>query len=154
VLLVGAAIRRVGFAVFLFLLQGDEMSLMDALKGKADTVIGSASGLRSVGVDILEQATNNTLENYNYYSGVGIRQLRALTTVSDLGSARKFLTNSVTLGGELFKHAMDNLQKNIAIGTAARASVSEVFGSVANATQASDEPAPRAAQSKAAKAGA
>lgn len=121
------------------------MSVIDALKDKADAVIGSTTGLREVGVDVLEKSSKNALDSYSYYSSVGIKQLRSLAAISDLNSARDFLGQSVSLGGELLKHAMDDLQKTMALGAEMRSSITDLLSGAAKATAES------AARPKAAK---
>lgn len=100
---------------------------MESFKVKADSVLGSASGLRKVGVDVVEKTTRGALESCGFYNGIGIKQLRSLASVSDINSARSFVAESVTLSGDIFRRVLDDLQKTIAIGSEMRSSLGEVF---------------------------
>lgn len=123
------------------------MSVMESLKIKADSVLGSASGLRKVGVDVVEKTTRGALDSCGFYNGLGIRQLRSFAAISDLNSARAFVADSVSLSGDVFKRVIDDLQKTIAIGSEVRSSLGDTLNGAAKAEEA---PARKTAKSSAA----
>ncbi|MET0379249.1 MAG: hypothetical protein ABW049_09695 [Spongiibacteraceae bacterium] len=104
--------------------------MFDSVKEKAGSVMGSASELNKVGVDVLEKTTQAAFESYSYYNSVGIKQLRALASINSGAALRTFIGESISLTGEIIKHAVEDTQKNIALGAEVRANLGGIFGSV------------------------
>lgn len=117
------------------------MKVFDSVKEKAGTVLDSASGLNQVGVDVLEKTTKAALESCSYYSGVGLKQLRALASINSGAALRTFIGESISLSGEIIKHAVEDTQKNIALTTEFRASLSGALSGVMKPAAPADKSA-------------
>jgi phasin family protein len=84
------------------------MNMVESLKGKTDGLLSSAGDINRVLVDKLEQGTRLNLDSANYYSGVGIKQLRALSNIRDFDSVQKFTADSISQSGEIVKKVLDD----------------------------------------------
>jgi phasin family protein len=84
------------------------MNMVESLKGKTDGLLASASDINRVLVDKLEQGTRLNLDSANYYSSVGIKQMRALSNLRDFDSVQKFTADSISQSGELIKKVLDD----------------------------------------------
>lgn len=84
------------------------MNMVESLKGKTDGLLSSAGDINRVLVDKLEQGTRLNLDSANYYSGVGIKQMRALSNIRDFDSVQKFTADSISQSGEIIKKVLDD----------------------------------------------
>ncbi len=92
------------------------MPVMETLKEKAGTLVGSVSEVNKLTIDKVEEATKLQLSAAGYYSDMAIRQMRALSSVKDMDSIRKFTTDSISLGGEMAKKMLDDGKSWMALG--------------------------------------
>lgn len=116
------------------------MNVIDTLKEKAELVVESSEDLKKTGVDLLERSSKAALESYRFYNDIGFQQLRALASVHDLPSLRTYIGQTVSVSGEIFKHAVEDIQKNIALTTEFRSSLSGALsGAIKSASNATAE---------------
>lgn|SRR5690606_393373 len=99
----------------------------DVLKGKAGAVMSSVSDLNEIAIDKLDEVSQLTLSSAGYFSQVGIRQLRAATSIRDMDSLRKFTADSISLSGEIAKKVLDDGKAWRSAGTDMKDKVSGVF---------------------------
>lgn len=107
------------------------MTVLDSIKEKAGSVLNSTGGINKAGIDAIEKSSQVALESARYYTGTGIKQLRAAATIRDFDSLRGFVSDSIVLSGQVFKHAVEDFQKSLALGAEFRANVTDLFKSSA-----------------------
>jgi phasin family protein len=110
------------------------MNVINSLKEKAELVVESSEELKNTGVDILEKSSKAALESYRFYSDLGLQQLRALVSIHDLTSLRTYIGQSVSASGEVFKHAVEDIQNNIALTSEFRSSLSGALSGAMKST--------------------
>lgn len=84
------------------------MAVIETLKDKVGVVLSSAGEMNKLAVDKVEEVAKINLATVNYFSDVGIKQLRALSGIKDLESMRKFTADSISLSGEIAKKILDD----------------------------------------------
>ncbi len=80
----------------------------DVIKGKAGPVLASVGDLNEVAIDKIEEASKLSLSSAGYFSQIGIKQLRAASSVKDMESLRKFTADSISLSGEIAKKMLED----------------------------------------------
>jgi site-specific recombinase XerD len=106
------------------------MKVIDTLKGKTGSLIHTVGGLNRVGIDTFEKVSSTVLDSCLYYNSAGIRQLRAVSAVRDLSSLRGFFIDSVALGIDVTKHAIEDFQKSLALAAEMRIAVEDAFSTM------------------------
>lgn len=106
------------------------MHMIDSLKGKTGSLVHTVGGLSRVAIDTLEKVSSTALDSCLYYNGVGIRQLRSISSVRDFGSMRGFCVDSVALGIDVTKHAIEDFQKSLALAAEVRIAIEDAFSTV------------------------
>jgi phasin family protein len=101
----------------------------DFLKEKAGSLYSSAHDLNKLAIDKLEEASKIGLDSAAYFTGVGIRQLRAASNVKDLESAREFTAGSITLTGEIAKKVLDDSKALFGLGAGVKDQITSMFPS-------------------------
>lgn len=96
------------------------MAVIDSMKERVSMVAESAEGVRQLAIDKIEEAARLNLASASYLSEVGIRQLRAATSIRDLESMRRFTAETISLSGELTKKMLDDGKAWMSMGADAR----------------------------------
>lgn len=123
-------------------------SLKDSFKEKAGSVVESSRSLKNTSLDVLEKSSQSTLESCHFYTRLSLRQLRALTSINDLASLRTYVAETISTTGEIAQHAIENVQKNIALSAELRASVRDSFKGAAKPVAAAVAVKPASAKQK------
>lgn len=99
------------------------------LKAKAGSLYSSAHELNKLTIDKMEEASKIGLESAAYFSGVGIKQLRAASSIRDLETAREFTAGSITLTGEIAKKVLDDSKALFGLGAGMKDKITSMFPS-------------------------
>jgi phasin family protein len=97
------------------------------IKDKAGVVLASVGDLNEIAIDKVEEASKLSLSSASYFCGVGIKQMRAATTVRDMDSLRKFTADSISLSGEIAKKLLDDSKAWMTVGSDMKDKVTSVF---------------------------
>lgn len=98
------------------------------LKDKAGVVMSSVSGLNKLAIDKLDEMSKLNLASATYFSEIGVKQLRAVSSVKDVESLRKFTADSISLSGEIAKKMLDDSKAWMGVGGDLKAKVTDMFG--------------------------
>jgi phasin family protein len=101
----------------------------DMLKDKAGVVLSSVSDLNKLAIDKIEEISKMNLSSANYYSALGIKQMRAVSSVKDLDSLRKFTADSISLSGEVAKRMLDDSKMWMGMGSDMKEKITDMFTS-------------------------
>ncbi len=99
------------------------------LKGKAGVVLSSVSDLNKLAIDKMEEMSKMNLSSASYFSELGIRQMRAVSTIKDLESLRKFTADSISLSGEVAKKMLDDGKAWMGVGGDMKEKITDMFAS-------------------------
>lgn len=99
------------------------------LKDKAGSLYSSAHELNKLAIDKLEEASKIGLDSAAYFSGVGIKQLRAASSIKDVESIREFTAGSITLSGEIAKKVLDDSKALFGLGIGVKDKITSMFPS-------------------------
>jgi len=103
------------------------MAVIETIKTKAGVVLSSFSDLNSLTIDKIEEIAQINTSSASYFSAVGIKQLRAVSTVKDIESLRKFTADSISLSGEIVKKVLDDGKTWMAVGGDLKDKITEIF---------------------------
>ena len=99
------------------------------LKDKAGVVMASVGDLNKFTIDKIEQASKLNLSSASYFSDVSIKQMRAVTSIKDIDSLRKFTADSISLSGEMAKKMLDDSKAWLMVGSDIKTKLTETFSS-------------------------
>lgn len=99
------------------------------LKGKAGVLLSSVGDLNKMAIDKMEEVSKMNLSSASYYSELGIKQMRAAGSISDLDSLRKFTADSISLSGEVAKKMLDDGKSWMGIGADVKDKITDMFTS-------------------------
>lgn len=99
------------------------------LKGKAGVLLSSVGDLNQLAIDKTEEISKLGLSSAGYFSELGIKQLRAASTVKDVDSLRKFTADSISLSGEVAKKVLDDSKAWFGIGSDVKTKITDLFTS-------------------------
>lgn len=99
----------------------------DFLKEKAGSFYSSAHELNKLAIDNIEEASKIGLDSAAYFSAVGIRQLRAASSIKDVESIREFTAGSITLSGEVAKKVLDDSKALFGLGIGVKDKIASLF---------------------------
>ncbi len=99
------------------------------LKGKAGVLLSSVSEFNKLAIDKAEEMSKMNLSSASYYSELGIKQMRAVSSIKDLESLRKFTADSISLSGEVAKKMLDDSKTWMAMGGDVKEKVTDMFTS-------------------------
>jgi phasin family protein len=99
------------------------------LKGKAGSLYSSAYELNKLTIDKMEEASKIGLDSAAYFTGVGIRQLRAASSIKDIEGVREFTAGSITLSGEIAKKVLDDGKSLFGLGVGVKDKITSMFPS-------------------------
>jgi phasin family protein len=112
------------------------MAVIEAIKDKAEffkekagSLYSSAHELNKLTIDKLEEASKIGLDSAAYFSGVGIKQLRAASGIKDMESMREFTAGSITLSGEIAKKVLDDSKAMFGLGVGMKDKITSMFPS-------------------------
>ncbi len=97
------------------------------LKSKAGVLVSSVSDLNKLAIDKVEEIAKMNLSSASYYSELGIKQMRAVASIKDIESLRKFTADSISLSGEVTKKMLDDGKVWMGMGSDVKEKVSEIF---------------------------
>lgn len=97
------------------------------LKGKAGMVLSSVSDLNKLAIDKIEEASKMNLSSASYFSELGIKQLRAVSSIKDVESLRKFTADSISLSGEVAKKVLDDSKAWMGMGGDMKEKITDMF---------------------------
>lgn len=103
------------------------MTVMEALKEKSTAMLSSVGDFNRLAIDKTEEMFKLNLASVSYFSEVGIKQLRAMSAIRDMESARKFTADSISLSGEMAKKVLDDTKSWMNIGADTKEKVSNIF---------------------------
>lgn len=106
------------------------MQLIGSIKGIAGAAAGTADSLGKIGIDTLEKASGAALESWQFYHGLGLRQLRALSGATTPAAMRDLIGESASPGAEAVARLVADLQKGLTLATEMRIAVENALGSV------------------------
>lgn len=97
------------------------------LKGKAGVVLSSVGDLNKLAIDKVEEMSKMNLSSATYFSDLGIKQMRAVSSIKDLESLRKFTADSISLSGEIAKKMLDDSKAWMGVGSDMKDKVTDMF---------------------------
>ncbi len=97
------------------------------LKGRVGVLLSTIGDLNRMTIDKMEEVSKMNLASAGYYSDLGIRQMRAVTSIRDLDSLRKFTADSISMSGEVAKKMLDDSKSLMGVGADVKAKVTEIF---------------------------
>lgn len=100
---------------------------LSSAKDKAGVVISSAGEINKLAIDKVEEIAKINLATANYYSDISIKQLRALSGIKDMATARKFTADSISLSGEIAKKLLDDSKAWMSFGAGIKEKVTDLF---------------------------
>jgi|GEM_PF-407471 len=103
------------------------MTVMETLKDRASTFASSAGDINRVAIDKMEEAMKLNLASASYYSEVGIRQLRAASSIRDMDSMRKFTADTISLSGEVAKKLLDDGKSWMSLSNDIKEQFTDIF---------------------------
>lgn len=115
------------------------------LKDKAGMVLVSMGDLNKFAIDKMEDAAKMNLASAGYYSEVGISQMRAVSSIKDVDSLRKFTADTISLSGEMAKKMLDDGKAWMMVGADFKTKITEVFSPKEEAVTKKKAPAKSAA---------
>lgn len=99
------------------------------LKGKAGVLLSSVSDLNKMAIDKVEEISKMNLSAAGYYSELGIKQMRAVSSIKDVDSLRKFTADSISLSGEVAKKMLDDSKCWMGMGADVKDKMTDIFTS-------------------------
>lgn len=99
------------------------------LKGKAGVLLSSVGDLNKMTIDKMEEVSKMNLSAAGYYSELGIKQMRAVASIKDLDSLRKFTADSISLSGEVAKKMLDDSKSWMGVGADVKEKITDMFTS-------------------------
>jgi phasin family protein len=110
------------------------MAVIEAIKDKAEflkektgSFYSSTQELNKLTIDKLEEASKIGLDSVAYFSGVGIKQLRAASGIRDLEGIREFTAGSISLSGEIAKKVLDDGKSLFGLGVDMKDKITSLF---------------------------
>ena len=103
------------------------MAVIETLKDKAGVVFSSAGEINKLAIDKVEEIAKINLATASYFSDISIRQLRALSGIKNLETARKFTADSISLSGEIAKKLLDDSKTWMSFGADVKEKVTDLF---------------------------
>ncbi|MET0378596.1 MAG: phasin family protein [Spongiibacteraceae bacterium] len=103
------------------------MAVIGTLKDKAGVVFSSAGEINKLAIDKVEEIAKINMATVNYFSDIGIKQLRALSGVKNLETMRKFTTDSISLSGEIAKKLLDDSKTWMSFGADIKEKVTDML---------------------------
>lgn len=97
------------------------------LKEKAGSLYSSAHELNKLTIDKLEEASKIGIDSATYFTGVGIKQLRAASNIKDLEGVREFTAGSISLSGEIAKKVLDDSKSLFGLGVGVKDKITSMF---------------------------
>ena len=97
------------------------------LKGKAGVVLSSVSDFNKLAIDKMEEMSKLNLSSASYFSELGIKQMRAVSSIKDVESLRKFTADSISLSGEVAKKMLDDSKAWMGMGGDFKEKVTDIF---------------------------
>lgn len=101
----------------------------DMLKDKAGVLLSSVSDLNKMAIDKVEEMSKMNLSSASYYSDLSIKQMRAVSSIKDLESLRKFTADSISLSGEVAKKMLDDSKSWMGMGADVKDKITDMFTS-------------------------
>ena len=101
----------------------------DMLKGKAGVLLSSVGDLNKMAIDKVEEMSKMNLSSAGYYSELGIKQMRAVSSIKDIESLRKFTADSISMSGEVAKKILDDSKHLMGMGAAVKDKITDMFTS-------------------------
>lgn len=99
----------------------------NVLKDKAGVVMASVGDLNKFAIDKMEEASKLNLSSASYFSDIGIKQMRAISSLKDIESFRKFTADSISLSGEIAKKLLDDSKAWMMVGSDVKEKITETF---------------------------
>lgn len=99
------------------------------LKGKAGVLLSSVSDINKMAIDKVEEISKMNLSSAGYYSELGIKQMRAVSSIKDLDSLRKFTADSISMSGEVAKKMLDDGKSWMGMSGDVKDKITEMFTS-------------------------
>lgn len=103
------------------------MNVMETLKDRAGTFVSSAGDINRIAIDKVEEAVKLNISSASYFSEVGIRQLRAMSSIRDMDSMRKFTADTISLSGEVAKKVLDDGKSWMSLGNDIKEKFTDIF---------------------------
>jgi len=100
---------------------------METLKDRAGTFVSSAGDINRIAIDKVEEAVKLNISSASYFSEVGIRQLRAMSSIRDMDSMRKFTADTISLSGEVAKKVLDDGKSWMSLGNDIKEKFTDIF---------------------------
>ena len=97
------------------------------LKDKAGVVLASVGDMNKFAIDKMEETSKLNLSSAGYFSDISIKQMRALSSIKDIDSLRKFTADSISLSGEIAKKMLDDSKAWMMVGSDIKEKVTRVF---------------------------
>jgi phasin family protein len=97
------------------------------LKDKAGVVLASVGDMNKFAIDKMEETSKLNLSSAGYFSDISIKQMRALSSIKDIDSLRKFTADSISLSGEIAKKMLDDSKAWMMVGSDIKEKVTTVF---------------------------
>lgn len=120
------------------------MNIIDSIKDKGSATLSSVGQLNEQAIDKLDTSAKLSLSTLSYFTDIGFKQLRALSSIRDMESLRKFSSDTVSLTGEVTKRLLNDSKAWMSLGAEIKDSVAQSFAKTKDAatdaiTAASDE---------------
>lgn len=92
------------------------MEILSSLKGGYQTWLSSIAEINNLTIDQLEKITEKQIDSTKYFTGLGIRQLKAIQGAGSIDGIKTLANESVSLTGNITKKLIEDSQEGIALG--------------------------------------
>jgi phasin family protein len=118
------------------------MAVIETLKDKAGVVFSSAGEINKLAIDKVEEIARINLSTASYFSDISIKQLRALSGIKNLETARKFTADSISLSGEVAKKLLDDSKTWMGLGADIKEKMTDLLSAKKDEVEPKKKPAP------------
>lgn len=120
------------------------MNIIDSIKDKGSAALSSVGQFNEQAIDKLDTSAKMSLSTLSYFTDIGFKQLRALSSIRDVESLRKFSADTISLTGDATKRLLDDGKAWMSLGAEIKESLAQSFAKTKDAAtdaiaEASDE---------------
>ena len=103
------------------------MNVLDSIKDKGSSALSSVGQFNEQAIDKLDRSAKLSLSTLSYFSDIGFKQLRALSSIRDMESLRKFSADTVSLSGAVSKRLLEDSKAWMSLGAEIKDDVAQSF---------------------------
>jgi phasin family protein len=103
------------------------MNVLDSIKDKGSSALSSVGQFNEQAIEKLDKSAKLSLSTLSYFSDISFQQLRALSSIRDIESLKKFSSESVSLSGAVTKRLLEDGKAWMSLGAEVKDSVAQSF---------------------------